>query len=126
MTSSPRPSPRSDSQTEQIHQQQIAAARPKERDIPILSTTSAAQDQVDKRSTEQNASAPQLTGVNPEVDRLEQQLASLEATLEDQNRAYADRSRVRRLSSVSTKRAVDGCTARSRSTAMPWSIPFCA
>ena len=41
------------------------------------------------------------------MDRLERQLATLEATLDDQTRAYSDNSRVRRLTSVSAKRAVD-------------------
>ena len=46
-------------------------------------------------------------GLNPEVDRLNQQLASLEAELDEQTQAYVNRPRVRRLTSVSAKQAVD-------------------
>lgn len=48
-----------------------------------------------------------LLGINPEVDRLTRELAGLEAQLDKQARSYADMPRVRRLTSVSAKQAVD-------------------
>jgi periplasmic protein TonB len=48
-----------------------------------------------------------LLGINPEVDRLTRELAGLEAQLDEQARSYADMPRVRRLTSVSAKQAVD-------------------
>jgi protein TonB len=76
-------------------------------DIPILSTTAIANDQVKRKARSADPDAARPIGVNPEVDRLEQQLSALEATLEDQSEAYANMPRVRRLTSVSAKRAVD-------------------
>lgn len=91
----------------QTQEQQPAAAEPRLTESPVLSTTSLANEQASKQSTEPDLKAAQLAGINPEVDRLARELAELETMLRDQNQAYADDSRVRRLSSVSAKRAVD-------------------
>ncbi|TDG15674.1 energy transducer TonB [Seongchinamella unica] len=73
----------------------------------LLSTVAAAPRVVDEQR-EQDEKRQQLTpGTNPEVDPLTQQLASLEATLDEQTQAYANRPRVRRLTSVSAKQAAD-------------------
>ena len=48
-----------------------------------------------------------VNGLDPRVDQLSQELASLEAELDEQTRTYADKPRVRRLTSVSAKQAVD-------------------
>ena len=46
-------------------------------------------------------------GINPEIDRLSEELATLEATLDKQTREYSSMPRVRRLTSISANRAVD-------------------
>ncbi len=46
-------------------------------------------------------------GLNPDSERLTQELAYLEAALDDQARDYSNRPRVRRLTSLSTREAVD-------------------
>ncbi len=88
-------------------EQQRPRADSAAQEVALLSTTAFAKDQVQKKSAEQDSKAALLTGINPEVDRLAQQLANLEATLEDQSKAYSSRPRVRRLTSVSAKQAVD-------------------
>ena len=51
--------------------------------------------------------ADPLVGVNPEVDLLSQELASLQAELNEQTRDYANMPRVRRLTSVSARESID-------------------
>ncbi|MEH6589433.1 MAG: energy transducer TonB [Halioglobus sp.] len=75
--------------------------------IKALATTSAARRKIQQQEAAPTPDNPLIPGTHPEVDRLEQQLADLEATLEDQSQAYADRPRVRRLSAMSAKRSVD-------------------
>lgn len=48
-----------------------------------------------------------LQGISPEVDRLSQELAMLEAELDQQTRQLADQPRVRRLTSASAKQSAD-------------------
>jgi protein TonB len=76
-------------------------------DAKALSTTSAARRKIEQAEANPSQDNPLVPGAHPEVDRLEEQLADLEATLEDQSQAYADRPRVRRLTSMSAKRSVD-------------------
>ena len=94
-------------QSGQAREQQSSAADPRLPESPVLSTTSLAREQASKQSSEPGSKPAEMTGISPEVDRLTRELAELEATLRDQNKAYSDNSRVRRLSSVSAKRAVD-------------------
>jgi protein TonB len=46
-------------------------------------------------------------GLNPEIQKLNDTIASLEARLDQQQQAYAERPRVRRLTSLSARAAVD-------------------
>lgn len=73
----------------------------------LLSTAAAAPRRVTEYTTEQDQRQNLTQGISPEVDRLNQQLASLEADLDEQTRALSDRPRVRRLTSVSAKQAAD-------------------
>lgn len=73
----------------------------------LLSTVAAAPRVVNEQQ-EQDKNRQNLTpGINPEVDEINQQLASLEAELDEQTQAFANRPRVRRLTSVSAKQAAD-------------------
>ena len=99
----PQPSP----SAQQVQEQQVAASDLQLREVPVLTSTSRAQDKQNIKELKRDVKATKLTGINPEVDRLARELENLEATLDDQSRAYADRPRVRRLTSVSAKRAVD-------------------
>ena len=73
----------------------------------IVTTTAAARRAANRNQVEREQQQALLQGISPEVDRLNQQLASLEAELDEQTRTYANMPRVRRLTSVSAKQAVD-------------------
>ncbi|WP_279252649.1 energy transducer TonB [Candidatus Seongchinamella marina] len=73
----------------------------------LLSTVAAASRKVTAQQEQEETRRSATPGLNPEVDRLNQQLASLEAELDEQTQAYVNRPRVRRLTSVSAKQAVD-------------------
>ena len=73
----------------------------------IVATTAAARRAVQAQQAEREEHQANLEGISPEVDRLNQALSSLEAELDEQTRTYANMPRVRRLTSVSAKQAVD-------------------
>jgi protein TonB len=73
----------------------------------IVATTAAARRAVQAEQAAREEQQSNLEGISPEVDRLNQALSSLEAELDEQTRTYANMPRVRRLTSVSAKRAVD-------------------
>ncbi len=52
-------------------------------------------------------------GLDPEIRKLSETIASLEARLDEQEQAYAERPRVRRLTSLSAKAAVDAAYLQS-------------
>jgi protein TonB len=65
-------------------------------------------DSIDQlmRTREQPQPLPDQ-GLNPEIQKLNDTIASLEARLDQQQQAYAERPRVRRLTSLSARAAVD-------------------
>lgn len=69
-------------------------------------TTAAAARPVASTEPREQERLP-LLGVSPEVDKLTRELANLEAELDEQSRSYAEMPRVRRLTSVSARQAVD-------------------
>ena len=73
---------------------------------PVLTTT-VANDLAASAEELQKESESRVRGISPEVERLNQELAALEATLDEQTSDYSARPRVRRVSSVSTRAAVD-------------------
>lgn len=73
----------------------------------LLSTVAAARRRVAMEETADEQLRSLTQGIDPEVARLDQQLASLEAELDEQTRAYSDRPRVRRLTAASTRQAED-------------------
>lgn len=74
----------------------------------LVSTSAAAQTIAAKqKAKEREQLLEHLQGISPEVDRLNQELASLQAELDEQTRSYSDRPRVRRLTAVSAKQAAD-------------------
>lgn len=73
----------------------------------LLATTAAAPRAVSQQQAREEKQLSQMQGISPEVDRLNRELASLEAELDEQTRSYSDRPRVRRLTAVSAKQAAD-------------------
>ncbi len=110
--SSPRPNPKPSPNANEFAQQPSAVPEAPLSAKPVLTTTALSNDKRNSDQAEKTQTARQTKGLNPEVDRLAQQLTSLEATLENQSQAYADMPRIRRLTSVSAKRAVDAAYLR--------------
>lgn len=73
----------------------------------VVTTTTATRRAASIDQAEREQQQAQLRGISPEVDQLNQQLASLEAELDEQTRTYAKMPRVRRLTSVSAKASID-------------------
>ncbi len=71
----------------------------------LVTTAAAAERAVESRESEESVRA--LQGVTPEIDQLTQELASLQAELDEQTRSYARMPRVRRLTSVAARQSAD-------------------
>ena len=72
-----------------------------------VTTSGMAQRMLPKEQDSQASPDIKLQGISPEVDRLNMELASLQAELDEQTRNYADQPRVRRLTAASAKQSVD-------------------
>ena len=72
-----------------------------------VTTSGMAQRMLPKEQDNQASPEINLQGISPEVDRLNMELASLQAELDEQTRVYADQPRVRRLTAASAKQSVD-------------------
>ena len=85
----------------QAHQQQLAQQR------DVLTTTARVVHTQTIEPTKHAQQEVSLEGISPEVDRLSEELASLQAELDHQTRSYAGRPRVRRLTAPSAKKSAD-------------------
>jgi periplasmic protein TonB len=85
----------------QAPQKQVAQQR------TAVATTAMARHSVttDKMDDEQEEN--KLEGVNPEIEQLSLEVASLQAELDDETRTSAEQPRVRRLTAASAKQSVD-------------------
>ena len=72
-----------------------------------LTTAAINQRVVNTDRAERDRQKVDLDGISPEVDRLNRELASLQAELDKQNLNLSRQPRVRRLSAASAKRSVD-------------------
>ncbi len=84
----------------------------RERDNPVaedpaLTTRSASARLLQEDAAREERTDTQLLGISPEVDQLTRELASLEAELDEQTRAYSNRPRVKRITSVAARESVD-------------------
>ena len=85
----------------QVHQEQLGQQR------DVLTTTARAAHTQTIKPTQHAQREVSLEGISPEVDRLSEELASLQAELDQQTSNYADRPRVRRLTAASAKKSAD-------------------
>jgi protein TonB len=85
----------------QVHQEQLGQQR------DVLTTTARAAHTQTVKPTQHAQREVSLEGISPEVDRLSEELASLQAELDQQTRNYADRPRVMRLTAASAKKSAD-------------------
>ncbi len=96
----------SDSPSEQqarMQQSQQQTARQHD----TLTTTGMADRKVSAQLTDASTQHTSLDGVSLEVDRINREIASLKAELDEETRADADQPRVRRLTAASAKQSVD-------------------
>ena len=85
----------------QVHQEQLG------QQSDVLTTTARAAHTQTIKPTQHAQREVSLQGISPEVDRLSEELASLQAELDQQTSHYADRPRVRRLTAASAKKSAD-------------------
>jgi protein TonB len=89
-----------------------AAARPQQQEQasleqPLLTTINDAINSVFTPREEPEPQPLLATGLDPDIRKLSESIASLEARLDQQQQAYAERPRVRRLTALSARAAVD-------------------
>jgi protein TonB len=73
----------------------------------IVTTSGIARHVASKDLEEPEQLELDLDGISPEVDRLSREMASLQAEYDEQTRTYADKPRVRRLTSASARQSAD-------------------
>lgn len=76
-------------------------------DQTAVTTSGMTKRTLPREEDKQASPEANLQGISPEVDRLNMELASLQAELDEQTRAYASQPRVRRLTAASAKQSVD-------------------
>lgn len=72
-----------------------------------ITTTGIASRRVTAEQAEAAEQQASLDGVSTEVDRINREIASLQAELDDENRSDAEQPRVRRLTAASAKQSAD-------------------
>lgn len=72
-----------------------------------VTTAAISRRMVNTDMSERDKQPVDLDGISPEVDRLSSELASLQAELDQQTRAYSERPRVRRLTAASARQSAD-------------------
>jgi protein TonB len=89
-------------------------SKPETREEELVTTVNDALDQIFKKEQEEpEPDAIEAAGLDPELSELSDSIASLEARLDEQQQAFAERPRVRRLTSLSAKQAVDAAYLHS-------------
>lgn len=88
-------------------QQRTQQAQPVQQHEAITTTAMALESRAIKEQTALEQHVALLDGISPEVDRLNQELASLQAELDEQTQTLADHPRVRRLTATSAKQSAD-------------------
>jgi protein TonB len=85
----------------QAPQEQVAQQR------SAVATTAMTQRSVTTDKTDEEQRENNMQGLNPEIEQLSLEVASLQAELDDETRTSADQPRVRRLTAASAKQSVD-------------------
>ena len=97
-------------QSDSPAQQQARMQMPQEQAAmqhDTLVTTGQAARKVTTQPADASTQQSRLDGISPEVDRINREIASLQAELDDETRTHADQPRVRRLTAASAKQSVD-------------------
>ena len=97
-------------QTDTASVEQAITQAPREQTVQQrdrLTTTAMAQYKVAKQPADEEQRASTLQGISPEVERLNQEIAGLQAELADETKTSVNQPRVRRLTAASAKQSVD-------------------
>ena len=81
--------------------------QPQRREDAIVTTIGNAVDQIVQNPQEEEPEPVPSAAIDPEIRKLSESIASLEARLDEQQQAYAERPRVKRLTALSARAAVD-------------------
>jgi periplasmic protein TonB len=103
-------STRNNLQTDTSSMQQALLPAPQEQvaqQRSAVATTAMTQRSVTTEQTDEEQRENNTQGVNPEIEQLSLEVASLQAELDDETRTSADQPRVRRLTAASAKQSVD-------------------
>lgn len=91
-------------------EQQAAMQMPQEQSAMLqdtLVTTNTAARMISTQPTDTSTQQSTLDGISPEVDRINREIASLQAELDIETRSDAKQPRVRRLTAASAKQSAD-------------------
>jgi protein TonB len=88
-------------------------SKPQTREEQVIASVGEALDEIFKQEEELEPEPLEAAGVDPTLSELSDSIASLEARLDEQQQAYAERPRVRRLTSLSARQAVDAAYLQS-------------
>ena len=96
---------------------QVSAApqlsEPQQPEDAVVATINEALEEIFQQLEKSEPDLLEAAGTDPEMRELSDSIASLEARLDEQQQAYADRPRVRRLTSLSAKQAADAAYLHS-------------
>jgi protein TonB len=85
----------------------LTQPQPQTRDQKLLTTVNEALESLFSEPREKEPDPMLAEGIDPEVNKLTESIASLEARLDEQQQSLAQKPRVRRLTSLSARRATD-------------------
>lgn len=85
----------------------VTEARPQQREDAIVTTIGQSANKVVRKEQEEKPDPIQTAALDPEIRKLSESIASLQARLDEQQQAYAERPRVKRLTALSARAAVD-------------------
>ena len=91
----------------------LTQPRQEREELDIISTTAQSPQQALSKPPDPEPDPVMADGIDPEIKRLSESIASLEARLDEQQQSLAEAPRVRRLTSLSAKRAVDAAYLHS-------------
>ena len=85
----------------------VTEAQPQRREDAIVTTIGQSDSKVFREQVEEEPEPVPAVAIDPEIRKLTESIASLEARLDEQQQAYAERPRVKRLTALSARAAVD-------------------
>jgi protein TonB len=85
----------------------VPEQEPQSRENALVTTVNDAVEEILQKPREEEPEPLPAEGMDPEIRKLSNSIASLEARLDEQQQAYAERPRVKRLTALSARAAAD-------------------